>query len=354
VDIQIFKFHKGEIVLGDKEKLKKIEEKLEKNFPRQFEGSVFWGRFQSMVKGRGPCYMITVTEDKEVVGFGLYIVIQNKLGFDWLWGPVGIIHKTEHARRIIREEVKSLAIKEKYYKIRLEHKIESDIVKAGPNSESYNPNSLRYVPQDTIIIDLKKGIETIYKEMKPKGRYNIKVAEKNGVKVRKADLKEDLMSFHKLLLLTAKRDGFGVHGIEFFKNLIESTNQYMQVEIFFAEHEGDLLAGGMLVLYGNHAIYLFGASSNQKRNLMAPYLLHAEMIKRSIELGKEFYDFYGVAPEGVVKHKLSGVTDFKQKFGGFRVIYANDEELVMHRTKWLFLKFLRGLKQGKIKLGFWD
>jgi len=61
---------------------------------------------------------------------------------------------------------------------------------------------------------------------------------------------------------------------------------------------------------------MFGASSDEYKNLMAPYLLHWEIIQEARELGFEKYDFFGVAPDDDPKHAWAGVTRFKKQFGG--------------------------------------
>ena len=69
-------------------------------------------------------------------------------------------------------------------------------------------------PPRTIIMDIKGGGEEILARMKQKTRYNIRLAEKKGVTVRAWS---DIDSFHKMMLLTGRRDGFGVHSLEYYK-----------------------------------------------------------------------------------------------------------------------------------------
>ena len=68
-------------------------------------------------------------------------------------------------------------------------------------------------------------------------------------------------------------------------------------------------------MYGNKTWYLYGASSNEHRNLMPNYLLQWEMIKLAISRGDDIYDLRGVS--GVVdkNHPQYGLYRFKQGFG---------------------------------------
>src|SRR3989344_7186435 len=60
-------------------------------------------------------------------------------------------------------------------------------------------------PEATRIIDLALSEEEILKQMHPKGRYNIGVAKKHGVRVVRST---DVAAFAELMRTTALRDGF--------------------------------------------------------------------------------------------------------------------------------------------------
>ena len=73
-------------------------------------------------------------------------------------------------------------------------------------------------PPRTIIIDIKSTEDEILAKMKQKTRYNIRLAEKKGVTVRAWD---DVDSFHKMMLITGGRDGFGIHSLEYYRRAYE-------------------------------------------------------------------------------------------------------------------------------------
>ena len=81
-----------------------------------------------------------------------------------------------------------------------------------------------------------------------------------------------------------------------------------------AYYNGQPVSGIIDIIYGNKVWYLYGASSNEHRNLMPNYLLQWEMIKYSIEHGKDMYDFRGVT--GIVDEKDPhyGLYRFKKGF----------------------------------------
>jgi lipid II:glycine glycyltransferase (peptidoglycan interpeptide bridge formation enzyme) len=185
-------------------------------------------------------------------------------------------------------------------------------------------------PPDTVLIDLTRDTETILKEMKNKWRYNIGLAEKKDVTVRRADA-EGLETFYALLSETANRDGIAVHGLDYYRTLFEVSCEYKNYEnnnaviipemrLYVAEHEGDVLAGIVVLIRGKNAVYLYGASSNHKRNLMAPYALQWQAMKDAKEALCTEYDLFGIPPNDDPNHPMAGLYRFKTGFGG-RIIH---------------------------------
>ena len=86
--------------------------------------------------------------------------------------------------------------------------------------------------------------------------------------------------------------------------------------LFFAEYQGMRLATALVVYFGRRATYFFGGSLVVHRHVMAPYLLHFDIMCRARALGYEWYDLWGVAPEGAADHSWSDISVFKRKFGG--------------------------------------
>lgn len=66
--------------------------------------------------------------------------------------------------------------------------------------------------------------------------------------------------------------------------------------------------------YGNKVWYLYGASSNEHRNLMPNYLLQWEGIKYAIKNKKDIYDFRGVTGITDTNYPQYGLYRFKKGF----------------------------------------
>jgi len=116
-------------------------------------------------------------------------------------------------------------------------------------------------------------------------------------------------------------------------------------QLLTAEYQGSIIAGGIFVYLDECGIYYYGASDNEYRNLMAPYLIQWEAIKEAKKRGCKTYDFLGVAPENAKNHPWAGVTEFKKKFGGQIIDYPTAKEMVL-RPFWYnvyrLYKFIKG------------
>jgi lipid II:glycine glycyltransferase (peptidoglycan interpeptide bridge formation enzyme) len=175
-------------------------------------------------------------------------------------------------------------------------------------------------PPDTVLVDLSPSERDILMNMKPKWRYNIGLAEKRGVVVRRLD-EEGLGMFYALFQETAKRDGINIHSLEYYQTLFTHCADYpgQELRLYLAEHEGPL--GAIIVLFrGREAVYLYGASSNRSRNLMAPYALQWQAMKDAKASGCTEYDLFGIPPGKDPSHPMAGLYRFKTGFGG-RIIH---------------------------------
>lgn len=194
-------------------------------------------------------------------------------------------------------------------------------------------NSVDIQPPDSTYLDLSKTEEELLAGMKNKWRYNVRYAEKHGVAVRavtasSSDFEKDLNSFYELYKTTASRDGIGLHPLSYYKDLMErgakaetaeSLEQKTKITLYIASHEGEDLAAIITLFNESEAIYLYGCSGNNKRNLMPAYLVQWTAIRDAKSYGSKIYDFYGMPPTNDENHPMHGLYLFKTGFGGAEV-----------------------------------
>ena len=176
-------------------------------------------------------------------------------------------------------------------------------------------------PAGTLIVSLEASEQAIFENMKPKTRYNIRLAGRKEVVVRTS---ADIASFHKLLNLTGHRKEFHVHSQDYYQQAYDLFHPAGKCELFFADYQNQTLAAVMVFLQGRQAYYLYGASSDEQRNRKPTYPLQWEAIHWAHRMGCTEYDMWGI-PDGIqddpgVEEErddgLWGVYRFKRGFGG--------------------------------------
>ena len=211
----------------------------------------------------------------------------------------------------------------------------------------YSPLSRQYSPMDTQILNIDKRDDDLLVEMKPKWRYNIKLAYRKGIQVRQSTKLEDLHRFHELSLGMKDR-GYTPFDKTHYERLLYTLDHDKNVKLFVAEYNKQILSIILVTFYGEVATYLHGASSNEFREFMPNHAAQWEAILEAQRRGCKIYDFWGVAPDGVENHSWSGITRFKKGFGGRTVHFVGSFDAIFDK-KWYNFFYLANLLRKKKK-----
>ncbi len=176
----------------------------------------------------------------------------------------------------------------------------------------WQPSSEQIQFPHTAVLDLKPGPEALLAAMKPKTRYNIRLAARRGVTVEPTT---DWQTLHRLYAETARRDAFPIREESYYHALWSSFHQSGQGEAFLARVEGEAVAGLFLMRVGDTGWFFTGASSQRHRRMMPNYLLQWHAIQWLSERGCKRYDLWGAPDVADADDPLWGVYRFKQGFG---------------------------------------
>lgn len=234
-------------------------------------------------------------------------------------------------------------------------KIEPEIVEPSTVGETLVAGGLAPSPpvqmRSTIWVDLAAGEDEILARQKQKTRYNIRLAERKGVQVRTGTL-DDLPDWYRMYETTSRRDTFTIHGLHYYRTVLETLQPHGLANFLLAYHDGDLLAGIIVFAFGQGAQYMYGASSNEKRNLMAPYLVQWRGMQWARERGARIYDLWGIPDRLDEGEDLWGVYRHKRGYGGEIVRYIGAFDLVRAPLQHLALERLaRPLFKRVARLG---
>ncbi len=193
-------------------------------------------------------------------------------------------------------------------------------------------------PARTIVLDLTPDEDTLLANMKEKWRYNVRLARRKGVQIRFAETLEDVNSWYELLQTTSIRDRFGIHTREYYQRAWQIFAPLEQARLLLAYYNKQLLAGIFVGFMAKQAIYLYGASSNEQRQLMPNYLLQWEAIRWAKQVGATTYDFWGIPETDEKSEAMAGVYRFKSGWGGRIVRLAGNYECTYHPVAMRFIR----------------
>jgi len=247
--------------------------------------------------------------------------------------------------------LKTTAAREKAFLCKLDPRLENDHPAAATVREALKKTGFLDVsrptgfgglqPRCVMVLELAPSLEELLAACKPKWRYNIRLAERKGVQVRTSLEPGDMRRFYDLLQVTAERDGFTVRAFSYFQAFFDLLVRPGRAFLYLAEHEGELLAAALAVRFAAQTWYLYGASSNSKRNLMPNHLLQWRMLADAKAAGSKLYNFRGVSQhaEPSPDDPLSGLNRFKAGFGARFVQYLGEFDLPLRPfSYWLYRK----------------
>ncbi len=284
-----------------------------------------WGELVKDV-GSIPLHIGVVDEQGELNAAVLVLV--NKvplLRAPYFYVPRGpiIADPTSPAFTVLLNFLKSEAHKRGVFMLKVEPGVEdsdttwkSELTRRGFHAVEH-ANHIR----NEWILDLRPTEKELLANMKEKWRYNIRLAGRKGVTIRRGHGKEDITTFHRILQETSVRDNFFIHGVEHYELMMRLYEQGDRIALFLAEHEGRAIAGNITMCYGHWSWYRYGASSSQLRNVMPNHLLQWTAMQWARSRDCWFYNFLGI-PENLDeqearKDPLWGVYTFKRGFNGF-------------------------------------
>lgn len=343
--------------------LKQSEENLWEEFIKTHPLSTIhqasaWGHFLAKISSRGKYWIIVLEEKNKIVGGTLLVRHALPRGYSWLYAPRGPLldyNYTEKQMEELMSVIQKIAKEENAIFLRVDppiiqrsgHLQKCDKIAPVPHFKNFFAVKHGFQPEHTLLIDLTKSHEEILRNMKQKGRYNIRLAEKKGVKIHKVNYEKpkeflkDIEHFYEILKETVKRDHFHGHDLSYYQSMLDTLCCHKNAELYLAEYNRKIIAGIIVTFFKDTATYYYGASGNDFRNIMASYLLQWSVIKEAKKEGYKYYDFFGISPTlqngiHIKKHPWQGVTDFKTKFGGEKISYASAQEYPFKK----FLYFL--------------
>lgn len=274
-------------------------------------------------------------------------------------GPVCDV-KNKEVFTSLMEEAKPLVKKHKIFSVKLDPEVLcTDETKAYFKNLGFKVKcGLKHLHDyaqpkfNMLMLNLKgKDEETVMAELDRDTRYKIRKAERNGVTGYYDNSPEAIAKFHEIYKITAIRDSFSYRGEDYFQNMLKSV-PHENIRVYFTKHEEDVLSAAIAVKSGDKMWYMYGASSNEKRNLYPNYVMQWSMIKWALECGCDRYDFGGIFniddDDGLYRFKkgFCGENGLLEYLGEIDMVYGGFSFFAYDKL----LPFMQGTKRKLFKL----
>jgi peptidoglycan pentaglycine glycine transferase (the first glycine) len=288
-----------------------------------------WGELNKYLGGR--IYRLGAVESGHLFGAMLLSVAPVPLParvpglhFDWLYsvrGPTverpdspALAALIEHAHKIARMEHSVV--------LRVEPNIADDDPSmdtwlAAYHKLGFHTNPISVHGRRSWVLDIRPSADQLLANFKMTWRQNVRAAERKGVIIREAQNDADFDAYYNLLTITSERDAFFIHSKDYHKEILRHFSARGDAVLYLAEHEGEAIAAKMLIRFGDWCWDMFGASSNQKRNLKPTYLLQYRCIQWAQARGCSYFDFRTIPEVLEPGEEMWGVYEYKKGFGGF-------------------------------------
>lgn len=199
-------------------------------------------------------------------------------------------------------------------------------------SLGFKKSPMHLAAEHTVMIDLTKSEEELLADMRRQTRYEVRRADKVGIKVSTSSDEKIFEEFHKVQAETAKRQNFVPPNL---KTLLAEKEAFgKDIVIYKATLENEPVAYGLIIKNGSEADYYEAASTLLNRKMPGAYALLWQAMKDLKKEGYLRFNLWGIAPAGQPNHRYAGVTTFKTGFGGEVVEFVPAHDLVLSKMRY--------------------
>jgi len=271
---------------------------------------------------------------------------------------IGYLPKGNNPSKEVLAEIKKIGLENNCIFIQLEPNIEKTHQSLITNHKSLIPSAHPLFTKYSFEIDLEKTEEELLKEFGSKTRYNIRLAEKKGVKVSEDNSEKAFKQYLELTNETTKRQGFYAHTPEYHKNMWSvlhqspiTNHQSLTAHLLVAKFENEILTTWVLFVFHDTLYYPYGASTQKHKNLMANNLVMWEAIRFGKKMGLKKFDLWGsLGPDANEKDSWYGFHKFKLGYNPRPVEFVGSYDLVIKSKVYKVYKAADKLRWNLLKL----
>lgn len=203
-------------------------------------------------------------------------------------------------------------------------------------------------PKETWILDLAGKDEDFKSKLPSRLQRYHRHAAKKGLTIRQSHDPKDIHYLIDLQKDLAKEKGISTYSEKYLMTELKQpfATLYLAEYTHPETQKTEVVAAGLVFDDQTTRYNLQGAQNEQGRKLHATGILTIQLILDARAKKLQFFDFWGIAPEGAsTNHPWAGFTAFKKTFAGQEVNYAGTYDIVRHPAKYKLYQFLRSIRR---------
>lgn len=255
------------------------------------------------------CHRVALRKRGRIIGGAQILVQSTPIGrlAVVLRGPLAVDDDPATMEQTVNK-IDELARSRGYASIRAETFPTQAVARQALEKAGFETSRAWFGQRPSLLVSLDGSAQRLLEQMKPKGRYNIRLAARKGVMIQLGD-EASLADFYRLHRLTAEHKEFPGFPFEYFQYLWKVFGARGRVQHFLACHGGKPVAAIFNALVDDRMYYCAGGLHRgpAESRLMANYLLH-------------FHAMEWAGQQGCTHYDLIGVTRFKERIA-HRTIY---------------------------------
>jgi len=237
---------------------------------------------------------------------------------------IGIFEKGPAPTRTMLNELRTLGKERNLIFIKLEPNQLTNNRQAKLLTDFGAVRGRRLFTPTSFWIDLTKSEEELLKSFHHKTRYNIHLAQRQGVTVIEDNSDKAFEKHLGLTFETAKRQGFYSHTEKYHRLMWKHLHPAGIAHLLTAKYKNEIITTWILFTWKEFLYYPYGASTDKYKEVMANNLMMWEAIKFGKKLGLTTFDLWG-------REEGKGFTKFKEGYRPKVVEFVGTWDLIINK-----------------------
>jgi len=256
---------------------------------------------------------------------------------------IGVFEKGPTPTKEMLQELKIIGREKKLIFIKLEPNVpKSPKLMELMQFAGAIPGKTVFTPT-TFWIDLTPSEENLMKSFSSKTRYNIRLAEKKGVKVIEDNSEKAFDRYLELTRETINRQGFFAHTEKYHRLMWEILRKAGIAHLMAATYQGEIITTWVLFVWKNFLYYPYGASTEKHKEVMANNLMMWEAIKFGKKLELTTFDLWG-------REEGKGFTKFKEGYNPKVIEFLGTWDLIINKPLYMIYKIGEWIRWPALKV----